>query len=1462
MKKKALSVLLALALVLGLFPALTLHIHAEDHTCVDSDDNQCCDTCGYCMGEHNFDPPYYHADESGHYPECQNCPYGYPEEKSAHTYTRYGCDDAEGHYLICDICSYGDQTTIVPHTYDGGSDYICDICSYNRCPEHNSVWDKENRDDTFHRIVCEICGAADGWMDHSDGDDDGRCDVCDTCMNGSHRYADWGEENRDNEMHRLVCSDCGLAFDWEDHYDQSDDGLCDVCGYEIHQHTYTEKKYHIDSGYHYALCDTCEYRDEANSGPHADGDSDCACDVCGYSMHQIDDMKDLGNGTHEGPCTACGETVAQPHAYDDIKWDETGHWDVCICGAVDADREKAAHVYESNNWYIDRERHYPECDGCGYHQPEGAAHVVPEGSEECTICGHTIHNYVWDQETWDHEDHWVVCGTCGVEDWEDHADSDDNDKLCDACGYNMACSHDYVETKYDAGGHWEVCTACEQVIYSPRLHSFDDQCYYVASEVHYPQCDSCEYYLETEGKPHADGDADKYCDDCGYEIHEHTYEEGRWHSEGGAHYPICDTCEYYDAAQGADCTDEDGDACCDVCGNCKNGVHDYAWDEETRGDAEHLMVCSVCGDEIWEDHSDHDEDGFCDVCGTCMDGLHTYVWNGENRDPADHLMECSVCSIEDWMNHTDDKDSNGLCDVCGTCMEHEDADYAWDGKTWDHEDHWFACKDCGVGYGWEDHADSDDADQLCDTCGFNMACFHGRTGVQHNETSHWSLCEACGQNVFSPSPHSFEYQTYHGDHDKHYPGCDSCEYYREDEGEAHVDADHNEKCDVCGWLIHGPTFKEGIWHSEDGVHYPECDYCVYYDAARGEACADWNGNHVCDVCSELMEDLCTDTDGNHVCDGGGCLRRMTELCKDADYDHVCDTAACQRHMKEFCGSRGDGRLCDLCGKNFCSHGYMENYVSHGDGTHTGYCVYCEETVTVDCENWGTDYDESHHWEYCRCGYRFSEGKHTYERGYWEERSVAGHTAECDVCGHEKWEAHTVQNGACTVCELQVTAYNDVYVGGVGLKSGQYLDNSGNITTTKPAGGYAYYKNGVLELNDYVYDGPGFLWKEEDDGETDWAALYATKDLTLVLKGENSLQITPSADEERDGIGVGAEKNLTIRGDGSLAVNADRKGFYVVGSLTITGGAVDVTAGYSAINADDDLTISGGTVSVNVEGYGLDSYGSVIISGGHVDIVTEMWDGIWADENVVISGGSVDIVTEDYSGIWADENVVISGGRVDITAGAEGIYTNEDVTVSGGTITIGAGARGVYAYNGSATISGGGITVDADSDGICASGDLEVSGGDLAVTSRSSAALTAEGGRLLLTGGNLELNAETFFAVVLAGEGITVGGQLPGGVKIEYDEPYYYIGDERAESSALTLLTPFSAELKDGSIQLTGAPWGLKVLFVTYDADGRMADIQVAEPSGGTVAVPDMEGEVTAFFLSIRGLPMCADLPIG
>ena len=85
------------------------------------------------------------------------------------------------------------------------------------------------------------------------------------------------------------------------------------------------------------------------------------------------------------------------------------------------------------------------------------------------------------------------------------------------------------------------------------------------------------------------------------------------------------------------------------------------------------------------------------------------------------------------------------------------------------------------------------------------------------------------------------------------------------------------------------------------------------------------------------------------------------------------------------------------------------------------------------------------------------------------------------CYYEKWEPHQVRNGVCEICEMQVTDYCDIYVGGVGLENGQYLDNSGAVSTTKPAGGYAYYKDGVLELNDYVHEGGGFPCSEYEEG---------------------------------------------------------------------------------------------------------------------------------------------------------------------------------------------------------------------------------------------------------------------------------------------------------------------------------------------------------------------------------------------
>ena len=49
----------------------------------------------------------------------------------------------------------------------------------------------------------------------------------------------------------------------------------------------------------------------------------------------------------------------------------------------------------------------------------------------------------------------------------------------------------------------------------------------------------------------------------------------------------------------------------------------------------------------------------------------------------------------------------------------------------------------------------------------------------------------------------------------------------------------------------------------------------------------------------------------------------------------------------------------------------------------------------------------------------------------------------------------------------------LWVGGVEMNDGDYLANGATATTTtEPSGGYAYFKDGVLTLNNYEYEGAG------------------------------------------------------------------------------------------------------------------------------------------------------------------------------------------------------------------------------------------------------------------------------------------------------------------------------------------------------------------------------------------------------
>ena len=171
----------------------------------------------------------------------------------------------------------------------------------------------------------------------------------------------------------------------------------------------------------------------------------------------------------------------------------------------------------------------------------------------------------------------------------------------------------------------------------------------------------------------------------------------------------------------------------------------------------------------------------------------------------------------------------------------------------------------------------------------------------------------------------------------------------------------------------------------------------------------------------------------------------------------------------------------------------------------------------------------------------------------------------------------------------------VYVAGVEMNDGDYLANGASaVTTAAPTeGGYAYLNDGVLTLNNFVYEGEGF----EYDTDLDYyAVIYSTVDLEIVLVGDNTL-IQMADDSE-----IIISNDLTFSGTGCLTAEGVY-GITVYGTLTIDGGAISVETDFGcAIWVDDDIEINNGELEiVSVYGGIISENGTVSINGGTIDV---------------------------------------------------------------------------------------------------------------------------------------------------------------------------------------------------------------------------------------------------------------------
>lgn len=344
---------------------------------------------------------------------------------NGHTYTGWR-SDADEHWRICSVCgvTFGREE----HTWNSGTvtkqpaceetgtrTYTCTKCEATKTETVEALghswgaWTTTKEATCTERgsqtHTCTVCGKSEtrsidvlphSWDEgtvttqptcSATGVRTYTCEVCDAtktesvAATGKHVLGDW---ESDGTTHWKVCEQCGDRFETANHSDAENAWIYD--------------KEHPENG-HYQVCDVC--------GAHFNQETEHTA---------AGDYINANDGTHYRLCEKCGAPCDKTnHAYNGKGNDETGHWDECVCGAIE---NKEAHTWEYIPYPDDpSEGHIKECTECGYSDETVEAHE-PKGETQ----GNQFYHY-------------DTCGKCGQElDPEPHSGVHDPGDTCPDCG--------------------------------------------------------------------------------------------------------------------------------------------------------------------------------------------------------------------------------------------------------------------------------------------------------------------------------------------------------------------------------------------------------------------------------------------------------------------------------------------------------------------------------------------------------------------------------------------------------------------------------------------------------------------------------------------------------------------------------------------------------------------------------------------------------------------------------------------------------------------------------------------------------------------------------------------------------------------------------------------------------------------------------------------------------------------
>jgi len=102
-----------------------------------------------------------------------------------------------------------------------------------------------------------------------------------------HTFSESWTSNATQHWHKATCEHGEIKDSLGEHKDVNEDGLCDVCDYEVgHEHTFADE-WSFDDNYHWkgASCSHKVEQDEIDL--HSDDDSNGECDICGGHVHAV-----------------------------------------------------------------------------------------------------------------------------------------------------------------------------------------------------------------------------------------------------------------------------------------------------------------------------------------------------------------------------------------------------------------------------------------------------------------------------------------------------------------------------------------------------------------------------------------------------------------------------------------------------------------------------------------------------------------------------------------------------------------------------------------------------------------------------------------------------------------------------------------------------------------------------------------------------------------------------------------------------------------------------------------------------------------------------------------------------------------------------------------------------------------------------------------------------------------------